>query len=364
MQVGILTYYNVHNHGAVLQANGLKKVLEEMGCDVIFLAFERNYAYIPVKQTKKYVIGLDSIPFFIKFTKEKGIRNIIYNFQKYEKLRKFRMKEIAAELKYNDFSGECIIIGSDEVFSLEVGYNPMMYGYGLKVSKIISYAGSFGPTKMKEIEQKEKIEEIGKGIGSFSYISVRDQNSKSIIENLCKRQVSLVCDPVILYGYEMEKQMFQPKGSDYILIYSYDNRMNDQSEIIYVRNYAKRNGYKIYSVGYYHKWCDKSINVSPIELLGWIKHAKLVITDTFHGAVISIVCNTLLVVKIRNNENKLLYLMEEYGLSDRVVVNFADLDKIARRPIDFEIVNNKIKLKREESKCFLKMAIEGEDANS
>ena len=54
MEIGILTYYGVHNHGAVLQANGLKRILEKQGHSVRFLSFERNYDYIPAEQTKKY----------------------------------------------------------------------------------------------------------------------------------------------------------------------------------------------------------------------------------------------------------------------------------------------------------------------
>ena len=46
MKIGILTYYGVHNHGAVLQANALKSVLEAQGHDVKFLTFDRSYEYI------------------------------------------------------------------------------------------------------------------------------------------------------------------------------------------------------------------------------------------------------------------------------------------------------------------------------
>lgn len=35
MEIGILTYYGVHNHGAVLQVNALKMVLEEKGINNI-----------------------------------------------------------------------------------------------------------------------------------------------------------------------------------------------------------------------------------------------------------------------------------------------------------------------------------------
>ena len=67
MEIGILTYYGVHNHGAVLQANGLKRILEKQGHSVRFLSFERNYDYIPAEQTKKYKIGIGSIPYYFKY---------------------------------------------------------------------------------------------------------------------------------------------------------------------------------------------------------------------------------------------------------------------------------------------------------
>ena len=55
------------------------------------------------------------------------------------------------------------------------------------------------------------------------------------------------------------------------------------------------------------------------ELLGWIKHASMVVTDTFHGTVMSIICNTPVVVKLRGNQNKLEFLLSEYGLLNRAI---------------------------------------------
>ena len=72
MKIGILTYYGVHSHGAVSQANALKTVLENMGHEVCFVTFERNYDYIPVEQSRKYKISVASIPFYAKYLLEKG----------------------------------------------------------------------------------------------------------------------------------------------------------------------------------------------------------------------------------------------------------------------------------------------------
>ena len=67
MKIGILTYYGVHNHGAVLQANALRRYLKYLGHDVFFLSFERNYDYIPKKNANKYKGGLSIISFYFKY---------------------------------------------------------------------------------------------------------------------------------------------------------------------------------------------------------------------------------------------------------------------------------------------------------
>lgn len=357
MQIGILTYYGVHNHGAVLQANGLKNVLESLGHTVRFLTFERNYDYIPATKTKKYEIGFGSIPFYFNYMRQKGMKNILFNIHKRNELNQFRKKNFDLSTTAKDFNGDVVVVGSDEVFSLEIGYNPCMYGHGLKAKQIISYAGSFGPTTMAEIKEKGKYESIKKGLKSFSHLSTRDQNSQYIVSELCNRPIPLVCDPVILYGYKDEQKQFVPPAKEYVLVYAYDNRMNDKKEVEKIIQYARKHRLKIYSVGFFHSWCDYNIPASPIELLGWIRHANLVVTDTFHGSVMAIICNTPLAVKLRNNSNKLKYLLHEYGLESRIMADFDELETIALQPLHFQECNELLTKKRAESLQFLLQAI-------
>lgn len=69
--------------------------------------------------------------------------------------------------------------------------------------------------------------------------------------------------------------------------------------------------------------------------------------------------DTTLVVKTReSNENKFSYLLDEYGLSDRILKNFSDLDDIAKEKIDFDAVNQKVRVNRKESLSYLKNALE------
>lgn len=352
MKIGILTYYNVHNHGAVLQANALKTVLEKKGHECGFLEFERSYSNIPQQQANKYKLGLGSISFYAKYLIEKGIGNIAYNVNKKRTLGKFRTANIPMMGKYEDFSGDLAVIGSDEVFSLEIGVNPFLYGNGLKTKHIISYAGCFGPTMYEDVIKQGQQKMISDGFCRMDAISVRDQNSMETVNKIAGIDATLVCDPVILYGYEKEIESFTPSMKDYILIYSYDKNLNDEKEYIYIYKYAKKYNLKVVSVGYYHKWC-KSVDVSPFELLGWIKNANLVVTDTFHGSVISIICNTPMIVKLRGNQNKLRFLLSEYGLLDRAISDFSEMETVANKSVDFDMVNAVIKERREASMKFL-----------
>ena len=356
MKIGILTYYGVHNHGAVLQANALKTVLERKGHECGFLEFERSYSNISQHQANKYKFGFGSMVFYAKYLIEKGAGNIFYNVSKKRTLGQFRAANIPMIGKYEDFTGDLVVIGSDEVFSLEIGVNPFLYGNGLRAKHIISYAGCFGPTTYEDVVEQDQQKMISEGLRRMDAVSVRDQNSMKTVKRTAGIDATLVCDPVILYGYETEMKLFTPPMKDYILIYSYDKNLNDAAEYNYIRKYAEKRNLKIVSVGFYHKWC-KSIDVSPFELLGWIKNASLVITDTFHGSVMSIICNTPAVVKLRGNQNKLQFLLSEYGLLDRTISDFSEMEAVANKSVDFNAVNAAIMERREVSMKFLDDAL-------
>ena len=358
MRIGILTYDRVHNHGAVLQANALRLFLENQGHEVSFLMFDRNYDHIPQENVRKYKRSPASIPYYFRYLLAKGIGNILYNFRKTQILDQYRRTHLSAGKRFDEFDGDLVILGSDEVFSLEIGYNPCLYGIGVTSPKIISYGASFGPTTIEDIEVRGLCEKITGGLNSLSAISVRDIHSQEMVKHLTGKDAVLVSDPVILYGYESEMNRFTPKDQNYIVIYSYDRSMQDETEIAEIRAFAERRHRNLYSVGFHHNWCDKNIQADPEELLGWIRHADLVITDTFHGTVMSLICNTPMIVRVRENRNKLVCLLEEYELTDRIVPGFAELDRVYEKTVDFDRVNTHIQKNRSASRAFLSSAAE------
>lgn len=346
MKTGILTYYGVHNYGAVLQANALKKVLESLNCEVSFLSFDRNYDFISQEQAKKYKISAASLAYYARYLQQKGLQNVLFNLRKKRVLGQYRREKLILGNRYCDYEGDAVVIGSDEVFSLEVGLNPFFYGHGLRVKNVFSYAASFGPTCEESIAEKGCIDIVASGLSRMNAVAVRDYNSQYLVQKISGKIAPLVCDPVILYGYQDEMNGFAPTEKDYIVVYSYDRNMNDPGQIEEIKRFADKMGCKAYSVGFYHKWCDRNIVASPEELLGWIRHARFVVTDTFHGSVLSIICNTPMAVKMEGNQNKVHSLLVEFGLEDRIIDNYGELSETAERKMNFGKLNDMIDEKR------------------
>ena len=362
-KAGIITHYDVHNHGAHLQLYALSKILETLGYDAKALRYCKNYDFMDQDASKKYNVTLTSIPLYFKYFFQNGIGRTIYNIKKRLTLKEFRSnQQLIGEYYSHAKDLELVVIGSDEIFSLEHGLNPWFYGVGIPCEKVISYAASFGPTTKEFISERYAEEFVAGGLKHLSSCSVRDRNSQSIVFDFLDEKPLIVCDPVLLYGYHEEIAVANSKKKKikekYILIYSYDTTMNEEVDVKKIKNYAKSKKLKLYSVGFFHKWCDKNINVDPLDIFDWFVNAEAVITDTFHGAVLSIVTNSNMFVKLKDsNRNKLLWLLDEYDLKGRMVEDFSDLEKVSKNSIDFKRVNSLVMNKREYSLKYLKEAI-------
>ncbi|MBR4570579.1 MAG: polysaccharide pyruvyl transferase family protein [Candidatus Riflebacteria bacterium] len=372
MKAGIITHYDVHNHGAQLQMYALATVLKELGYDETkALRFKKNYDFMGAdKADKKYNISLRSIPTYLDYLYKNGLKRTLYNIVKRKNLSDFR-KEYGLVGEYyseaNDL--DVAIIGSDEIFSIEAGLNSCFYGMGVPCKKIISYAASFGPTDIDFIKKHKAENFVEAGLKNIDEISVRDLNSHEIVKHYTGKDVPIVCDPVLLYGFSKEinsedtayfKRNLKEK---YCIVYSYDNNMNEPQTVEAIKEFAKKNGLKVYSVAYFHKWCDRNIQVSPLDIFKWFVCAEMVFTDTFHGTVLSIVCNTQFVAKIRGNSNKLGFLLEEYNLRTRLIEDFNDLNSLYVEKIDYSNVNKLIVGKRKISLNFLRKNLVLEQQN-
>lgn len=356
MTYGIITHYDVHNHGAVLQLNALVKVLREnFGIEASALRFEKNYDFMGNELKAKYDISLRSVGIYLKYLRQKGLRQTLFNVTKKRLLAGFKEREALIGEYYTkcgDLDG--VIVGSDEVFALHTGPTPVFFGHACPSKKVFAYAGSFGPTTLADIERLHCLTFVGSGLSAMTGLAMRDRNSALIGRELTGREPVLVCDPVILYGYERElAQCPPPRLPAYLLVYAYDQNMNAPEEVERIRAFARHRGLKIVSPGFYHKWADYNVNVTPVELLRYFKYADCVVTDTFHGSVLSVISGRNFAVKLRDNANKLLNLLQEYNLEDRVITRKRDLKAILTEDVDRPYIHEEIRRRRAVSMAYL-----------
>lgn len=360
MKAGIITHYAVHNHGASLQLNALKKVLKrDFNVDAQALQFETNYDFADKSVRDKHKISIKSIGFFMNYIKERGIRLFFFNIKKKGLFGRFNQQEKLIGPNCKDSEQlDFVAIGSDEVFSLFAGPTPELFGYNLPAKKVFSYAGCFGPTTIDDVRKVHCEDFVRNGLNSMAGLSMRDQNSIAIVKELTGKDATLVVDPVILYGYIDElAKLTNPNLPKYLLVYAYESRLNDPKEYMAILDYAHKNGLLVVCPGFYHGWADKNINTDPVELLRYFKYAACVVTDTFHGCVMSLITGADMAVIIRDNGNKLLNLMNEYHIEDRRIDQNWDLETIFSKRVDWNDVSSEITKRRADSMDYLKKMI-------
>lgn len=94
MKIGIITHYDVHNHGAILQMNALIKVLRKnFRVEAHALQFDKNYDFLGRELKAKYEIGIKSIGIYVKYLFERGLKLFLFNVKKKRLFENFKKKE-------------------------------------------------------------------------------------------------------------------------------------------------------------------------------------------------------------------------------------------------------------------------------
>lgn len=358
MKVGILTHYDVNNQGAQLQLYAMYKQLEALGHTPIVLTYRKNYDFVPELE-KRNQISIRSIPYIIKnFLLKKGFRLTWHNVVKYITNKRFREKEF----RYGSYCNTVVdaaIVGADEVFSLELGANVMMYGHGVNTNNMIAYAPSFGQTDLARIQHFHCKELISSGLSRFTALSARDANTQSIVNSLTGTMAPIVCDPVLLYKFPLDDYHL-PSGTprkDYLVVYSYDARFVAPEEICAIKTYAKCHNLITVSPGTFHKWCDVNICCNALEWLKCVQQAKCVITDTFHGTIASVITQRPMALYYSREVNamKMQDLIGRLNLNKRLMsaITVEEIERVLSAECDWNAINSSVEQLRTSSYSFL-----------
>lgn len=373
MKVGILSMQRVANYGSFMQAYGLKGMIESLGHEVEFVDYKVGEPIVKEEPKKK-----ENIADVISKT-AKRVKNKLFQLTPEGRKNKNMWREQQKFIKsfgtnYWPMLGigeknyrpelDALVIGSDEVFnclqtSADVGYSPELFGKDNNAKKLISYAASFGNTTSKRLKEYGVDEEVASLLKKFDALSVRDKNSIGVVKELTGIDPYYHVDPVLISDFSKEKvKSFGRK--DYIIVYAYSRRVTEKEKQV-IKKFAKDHGKKLVSIQGYHDFVDEFWPGNPFEILQYFKEADFIITDTFHGAIFSIINNKQFVTLIRKtigngygNEEKLSDLLGRLGLADRIAKAPELIPEILETPIDYSKVNDLRDKERENSISYLR----------
>lgn len=153
--------------------------------------------------------------------------------------------------------------------------------------------------------------------------------------------------------YDFSKHIRKVDAKDYILIYTYPERITAEEQEIIIR-FAKNNNKKLLSIGCCYPWSETVIPDSPFQVLSYFDSADYVITDTFHGTVFAVKYNKNFCAFIRNsNQFKLQFLLQQFDQQNRKADRASDLCEILMNEPDYSRTNEIIKSERLRSIDFL-----------
>lgn len=343
MKIGILTHHYISNFGAFLQAYALQKAVKKMyPNDEVYIINHINIKHFLINNGGwfRYYKDRESMKSWLQKIK---LPITFYKARK-EFLETTRVCFSVKEI--NDLELDCIIIGSDEVWNYKEtkGNAKVKFGYGLDCKKIIAYAPSVGKSAVGEEDIPTYVKE---GLDKFSAISARDDLTALFVEKVVGKQATRVLDPTFLSEFPKVKNVIKEK-KPYILFYYCEHLPLEMRDRIV--EFAKAKGYTLYGAGE----CDKlykevTVNLSPFEWVQMFRDAEFVFTGTFHGAVFSVLNRKQFACYLTNPSRikKVSALLSELNISDRVIKEELNLEKLVEEKIDYnstyEIINEKRK---------------------
>lgn len=378
MKIAIQTLVGHHNYGCLLQAYALQTTLEGLGHNVEIINRRENVPgkRLMVKRMLRFAVRV--VQRYILLNKSVLINDpfdcLFYSQVDFTLLRKFSVSKLHYTRLFRSSSSlakyvkrrmyDAFVVGSDQVWREIYAPNILdsFLGYLPEEDKSIkiSYAASFGTDEQPILN--EKITECVKLAKRFKAISVREKSGIGIVSESFGMDAVQVLDPTLLLS-----------SKDYSCLVG-DNTIGEGMAVSYMLDLtgwkneivdivlAERN------VGRFDLM-DCPLNDNGVmqrrsveDWLSAIRNANIVVTDSFHGCVFSIIFQKPFIC-IGNKERgsaRFESLLSMFRLEDRLVTSFDDFEarkEDLMKGIDYSRVYAILEEKRKESMDFLQKSL-------
>lgn len=339
MKIGLITYHYSQNYGAVMQTYATCRILKEMGHEV---------EIINIRQLEKR-----KLRHLIFIPKYRNFKNFMKKFYP----KQTPLIQTIKELRDIEFDYDCLMVGSDQVWNPMISLDKCLayfLDFGKSNIKRISYASSFG---ISQWPQNDSVltRNVTKALDKFDAISTREKTGQELLKKTFKKESQLVVDPTLLHE-NYNEITGNIEETDNIVCYLL-NRTNDQIRASHFIKKELNKKTQIITSVYPILGLDW---IYPPSIEDWIKYiggAKLVITDSFHGIVFSLIYRrNFVVIAVNNGRNsRLIDLLKMVGLENRYFTSFEDIRKnnIYKTDIDYTNISLILETKSKESIAFL-----------
>lgn len=358
MKVGILTFHNAHNYGAVLQCFALQHYLQNIGYVVEIIDYRPEF-YREQYKPHSLISCLRKNPWAM-------LKNIFYNYYLFNKRCKsfdnFINKYLCLSKEVSESEipqyYQAYIVGSDQIWNPTItnGFKDVYFcnfHFDKGQSKYIAYAPSMELSKLS-LEENNFLKA---NLKRMDALSVREESLIPMFESLSDKKVELVCDPTFLLDATQWKHFIKQKllRKPYVVLYQVrDNpaafelasRIASQikGEIVCLTARVDKN----YPIDYQ--------TASPLDFINYIANAEYVVTTSFHGTAFSLIFNVpFYTLLLRDNfDSRSSSLLKKVGLENRLVFPG---NNVKIEPVDFTLCNKKVKKLVNQSKKYLERAL-------
>lgn len=385
MKFGIITFHSVINYGSALQAYAMQEGIAKQGVETELIDYRpelKKYSFVSrIFNNRKHIFSVEKWKRFLRNKKNKNA--IYYSDEEYAYNRAksfyafhekyFRLSERIVyhqEFENIEASYDAFVCGSDQV------WNPTYIGHDMSYFldfvgvdyKRIAYAPSIAVSEFP----KEYRAEIKHEMERFSNISVREQESLSVVHELTGQQATVVVDPTLLLsGKDWERIEKPPKGFDESTPYIFCYFLGSNAEYMEYVNYLKEltelpivlvtcTELKIFK-GYGDIRYE---GIGPGEFVYLIHKANFVCTDSFHGTVFSILKERRFFTfkrykdRSKTSENSRIYtLLNMIGCPERLISSRDEIIDLYKMDLDYKAIYERIERKKLESEMFLKQEV-------
>ena len=373
-RVGIVTIHDSPNYGGSLQAFALYKYIKDKGnyCEIIDIRRPIHNDYIYERQYSSYRNNPFSFKRRLKNTIKKLIgREIIYS-QYTSNIAEKRFRQFNSAIHYSKPYGRlsCLkkdppvydvyISGSDQLWNPMQPYclEPYFLTFVPESKVKISYATSIGITELKEKEKQD----FKKWLTSYNALSVREKQAQKLLKSFIDKDIKVVLDPTFLLDIDYWREIanYPDLKDHYILMFLL---ASNQELIDYGIKLSQESKKRLVLIKAPHLFSNKNYtvdnNCGPKEFLGYIGHADMVITDSFHCTVFSILMGAsnfaTYIRKKKKKGSRITDLLDLLNLSNHLLPtdyssSYSDLDKAEINRIE---LRNNILTEQVKSRNFL-----------